>query len=153
MLVGGAERAKALIVINPAEPSIMMRDTVHCLTESEPDRELAAGAGFFALGAYQPSPDWRWLAYSTDFSGDERFTIRIKDLATGTLLPDEIPGAYYGCSWSQDGSPWRGSNERRRWPRSTSATAVANTTKNILTGFPPRLRSTMPHWEISTRAW
>jgi oligopeptidase B len=66
--------------------------------------ELAAGAGFFALGAYQPSPDWRWLAYSTDFSGDERFTIRIKDLATGALLPDEIPGTYYGCSWSLDGS-------------------------------------------------
>ena len=66
--------------------------------------ELAAGAGFFALGAYQPSPDWRWLAYSTDFSGDERFTIRIKDLATGALLPDEIPGTYYGCAWSLDGS-------------------------------------------------
>jgi oligopeptidase B len=66
--------------------------------------ELAAGAGFFALGAYQPSPDWRWLAYSTDFSGDERFTIRVKDLATGALLPDEIPGAFYGCSWSLDGS-------------------------------------------------
>jgi len=68
------------------------------------DNELAAGAGFFALGAYQPSPDWRWLAYSTDFSGDERFTIRIKELATGALLPDEIPGAFYGCSWSLDGS-------------------------------------------------
>ncbi len=68
------------------------------------DNELAAGAGFFALGAYQPSPDWRWLAYSTDFGGDERFTIRIKDLATGALLPDEIPGAFYGCSWSLDGS-------------------------------------------------
>ena len=68
------------------------------------ENELAAGAGFFALGAYQPSPDWRWLAYSTDFSGDERFTIRIKDLATGALLPDEIPGAFYGCSWSLDGS-------------------------------------------------
>jgi oligopeptidase B len=66
--------------------------------------ELAAGAGFFALGVYQPSPDWRWLAYSTDFSGDERFTIRIKDLATGDLLPDEIPGTYYGCAWSLDGS-------------------------------------------------
>ncbi len=66
--------------------------------------ELAAGAGFFALGAYQPSPDWRRLAYSTDLRGDERFTIRIKDLATGSLLPDEIPGAYYGCSWSLDGS-------------------------------------------------
>ena len=66
--------------------------------------ELAAGAGFFALGAYQPSPDWRWLAYSTDFAGDERFTIRIKDLATGALAPDEIPGTYYGCAWSLDGS-------------------------------------------------
>jgi oligopeptidase B len=66
--------------------------------------ELAAGAGFFALGAYQPSQDWRWLAYSTDYKGDERFTIRIKDLATGTLLPDEITGAYYGCTWSLDGS-------------------------------------------------
>ena len=68
------------------------------------ENELAAGAGFFALGAYEPSPDWRWLAYSTDFSGDERFTIRIKDLATGALLPDEIPGTFYGCSWSLDGS-------------------------------------------------
>jgi oligopeptidase B len=68
------------------------------------DNELAAGAGFFALGAYRPSPDWRWLAYSTDFTGEERFTIRIKDLATGTLLPDEIPDTYYGCSWSLDGS-------------------------------------------------
>ncbi len=66
--------------------------------------DLAAGAGFFALGAYQPSPDWRWLAYSTDFTGDERFTIRIKDLASGALAPDEIPGTYYGCAWSLDGS-------------------------------------------------
>ena len=66
--------------------------------------ELAAGQGFFALGALRPSRDWRWLAYSTDFSGDERFTLRIKDLAGGQTLPDEIPGAYYGCAWSLDGS-------------------------------------------------
>ncbi len=66
--------------------------------------KLAAGAGFFALGAYLPSPDWRWLAYSTDFSGDERYTMRVKDLSTGDLLPDEIPNTYYGCAWSLDGS-------------------------------------------------
>jgi oligopeptidase B len=66
--------------------------------------KLAAGHGFFALGALRPSRDWRWLAYSADFSGDERFTIKVKDLATGQTLPDEIPGAYYGCAWSLDGS-------------------------------------------------
>ena len=45
--------------------------------------ELAAGAGFFRLGALSISPDESLLAYSTDFSGDERYTLRIKDLATG----------------------------------------------------------------------
>ena len=50
------------------------------------------------------SPDGRLLAYSTDFSGDERFTLRIKDLATGETAPDEIPDTFYGSAWSLDGS-------------------------------------------------
>jgi len=66
--------------------------------------ELAAGAGFFSLGALSVSPDEKLLAYSTDFSGDERFTLRVKDLASGQVLPDEIPDTFYGCAWSLDGT-------------------------------------------------
>jgi len=66
--------------------------------------ELAGDGEFFSLGMLAVSPDGRLLAYSTDFAGSERFTVRIKDLATGTVLPDEIPDTFYGCAWSLDGS-------------------------------------------------
>src|SRR5499427_5701656 len=66
--------------------------------------QLAAGAGFFRVGALSVSPDERLLAYSTDFVGDERYTLRIRDLTSGQVLPDEIPGTFYGCAWSLDGT-------------------------------------------------
>ena len=65
---------------------------------------LAEGQEFFALGTFDVSPDGNWLAYSTDFDGDERFTLRIKDLRTGETLADEVPDTSYGSAWSADGS-------------------------------------------------
>ena len=49
--IGGAAVGKAIIVINPAEPPLIMRDTIHCLTEDDPDiaRVLAA-----LLARYDP---------------------------------------------------------------------------------------------------
>jgi acetaldehyde/propanal dehydrogenase len=35
--LGGARRGKAIIILNPAEPPLIMRDTIHCLTAGDPD--------------------------------------------------------------------------------------------------------------------
>jgi acetaldehyde/propanal dehydrogenase len=37
--IGRAKRGKAIIILNPAEPPMIMRDTIHCLTETEPDQD------------------------------------------------------------------------------------------------------------------
>ena len=66
--------------------------------------ELAEGNEFFSMGNYQVSPDGTKLAFSTDYSGDERFTLKIKDLVTGEIAADEIKDTYYGAAWSLDGS-------------------------------------------------
>lgn len=64
----------------------------------------AEGHDFFALGAASVSPDGNILAYSVDVVGDERYTLRFKDLSTGELLPDEIAGIGAGVTWATDNS-------------------------------------------------
>jgi oligopeptidase B len=66
--------------------------------------ELAGDNPFFSIGAFDVSPDGRLLAYSVDLDGDERYTMRFKDLATGEVTADEIPDTFYGTAWSADGS-------------------------------------------------
>lgn len=41
----------------------------------------------------------RYLAYSVDTAGDERFHLYVKDLQTGDYLADELTGIFYGASW------------------------------------------------------
>lgn len=64
----------------------------------------ADGHEFFSLGGFSLSDDENLLAWSVDVVGDERYTIRVKDLRTGEVLPDEIPGTSGGVTWSADGS-------------------------------------------------
>ncbi|MCW2843439.1 MAG: oligopeptidase Serine peptidase family [Nocardioides sp.] len=64
---------------------------------------LAEGHEFFSLGGSSISPDGTKLAYSTDVVGDERYTIRVRDLGTGELLADEIVGAIGGATWDREG--------------------------------------------------
>lgn len=66
--------------------------------------ELAGDSAFFSVGTSSVSPDGTMLAYSTDYKGAERFTLRFKNLETGETLPDEIADIFYGGAWSADGS-------------------------------------------------
>ena len=65
--------------------------------------ELAEGHDFFSLGANAVSRDGRLLAFSTDTTGDERFTLQVKDLTTGELLPDRLEAVGYGATWDLAG--------------------------------------------------
>jgi oligopeptidase B len=63
------------------------------------ENELAEGKEYFRLGAFSPSENGRYLAFSYDDDGSERFTARVKDLKTGELLPDTVPGTLSGLTW------------------------------------------------------
>src|SRR5699024_11148500 len=63
----------------------------------------AEKVAFFSLGGLTVSPDGTLLAYLVDETGDERFTLRLRDLTTGEQLPDEIPGLSYGVAFDPAG--------------------------------------------------
>lgn len=85
---------------------------------------LAEGKDYFRVGALSVSQDGSKLAYSIDDNGSERFTVRIKDLTTGEMLPDEIPGTLSALVWvagdrgivySLANEQWRTDNARLHW--------------------------------------
>lgn len=62
----------------------------------------AAGHDFFRVATFDVSPDHAILAWSHDTAGDERYTVRFRDLATGADLPDVVENTYYSSAWSTD---------------------------------------------------
>ncbi|MFS0912409.1 S9 family peptidase [Microbacterium sp. 179-I 3D2 NHS] len=63
----------------------------------------ADGHEFFALGAFDTSDDATKLLWSTDFEGDELYTVRVRDLVRGETLGDEIPNTG-GAFFTPDGT-------------------------------------------------
>ncbi len=66
------------------------------------ENELARGHDYFAIGNLSVSPDHRWMAYSTDTTGSERYTMRFTDLSTGTESPEKLEDTSYGVAWAND---------------------------------------------------
>ncbi|MBB3956994.1 S9 family peptidase [Novosphingobium sediminicola] len=85
---------------------------------------LAQGKEYFRLGAISLSADGKLLAWSVDDNGSERFTARIRVVATGEVLPDVIEGTLSSLVWvagdtglvySLANDNWRTDNARLHW--------------------------------------
>ncbi|MTI14356.1 S9 family peptidase [Sansalvadorimonas verongulae] len=57
---------------------------------------------YFDLGVMAVSPDNQLLAWAEDFAGNESWTLRIKNLATGELLDDVLDGCAASVVWAKD---------------------------------------------------
>jgi oligopeptidase B len=64
--------------------------------------DLAGDSDYFALGAYDLAPSQDLLLYSTDHDGSERYTMRLRDLRTGSDLPEVLADTTYGTAWAGD---------------------------------------------------
>ena len=84
--VGGAKQGKAIIIINPAEPPLMMRDTVHCLVEGEPDQAaITASVHAMIAQVQQYVPGYR-LVNGPIFE-DNRVSVYLEVQGLGDFLP------------------------------------------------------------------
>jgi oligopeptidase B len=66
-------------------------------------RAMAQGHAFFQIGSMDISPDGRYVAFTQDTVGRRGYTLRVRDLATGTLLPLSIGGVMESVVWAADG--------------------------------------------------
>jgi acetaldehyde/propanal dehydrogenase len=84
--VGGAQKGKAIIVVNPAEPPLMMRDTVHCLTVDAPKvDEINASVQAMLAEVQRYVPGYR-LVNGPVFDGN-RVSIFLEVEGLGDYLP------------------------------------------------------------------
>jgi len=84
--VGGADQGKAIIIINPAQPPLIMRDTVHCLTVDKLDK-TAITASFddmiTEVQKYVPG----YIMLNTPLFDGNKVTITVQVEGLGDFLP------------------------------------------------------------------
>jgi len=84
--VGGAKQGKAIIIINPAEPPLMMRDTVHCLVEGEPDQAAITASVQAMIAEVQKYVPGYKLVNGPVFDGN-RVSVYLEVEGLGDFLP------------------------------------------------------------------
>ncbi len=84
--VGGARKGKALAIINPAEPPMMMRDTIYCLTDDEPDREKITASILEMIGEVQKYVPGYRLVNGPIYDGNQ-VSIFMEVAGLGDYLP------------------------------------------------------------------
>jgi acetaldehyde/propanal dehydrogenase len=84
--VGGAKVGKAIIVLNPAEPPLIMRDTVHCLTATEPDQQKITESVHAMIAEVQKYVPGYRLVNGPVFDGN-RVSIYLEVEGLGDYLP------------------------------------------------------------------
>ena len=63
---------------------------------------LAIGKGFYAIGAWEPSPDGKQLVYAEDLNGRRQYQLRFRNLETGQLWPETITNVEARTVWAND---------------------------------------------------
>ena len=82
----------------PGEPGVGALEQV--LLDSNLE---ANGHEFFSLGSFDVSSNGARMLYGVDTSGDERYRLRVRDIATGTDLPDDIQETFGGAVFDATG--------------------------------------------------
>ncbi len=130
--VGGAARGKAIIIINPAEPPLIMRDTVHCLTTDEPDQAaITASVHAMLAEVQQYVPGYR-LKNGPVFEG-KRVSIYLEVEGLGDYLPKYAGNLdIMTAAAARTGEVFAGEMLAGRWQPQTSAAAeTASKTKEL----------------------
>lgn len=85
-LIGGARQGKAIIIINPAEPPLIMRDTIHCLTQEKPDQAAITESVTAMVAEVQQYVPGYTLKNGPVFDG-KRVSIYLEVEGLGDFLP------------------------------------------------------------------